>query len=62
MSTWQIAVDEPAPFELLSPRSLEEASDLAARHAGDCSLLAGGTDLLDQLKLRRRTPGYVIKL
>ncbi len=62
MSMWQIAVDEPAPFELLSPRSLEEASDLAARHAGDCSLLAGGTDLLDQLKLRRRTPRFVINL
>ena len=59
---WQIAVDEPAPFELLSPRSLDEASELAARHEGDCSLLAGGTDLLDQLKLHRRVPRYVVNL
>ena len=59
---WQIAVDEPAPFELLSPRSLDEAGELAARHDGDCALLAGGTDLLDQLKQHKRTPGYVINL
>jgi len=59
---WQIAVDEPAPFELLSPRSLDEAGELAARHDGDCVLLAGGTDLIDQLKQHKRTPGYVINL
>jgi xanthine dehydrogenase YagS FAD-binding subunit len=59
---WQIAVDEPVPFELLSPRSLDEAVDLAARHGRDCALMAGGSDLLDQLKLQRRTPRYVINL
>lgn len=59
---WHIALDEPAPFELLSPRSLDEAIELAARHDSDCALLAGGSDLLDQLKLRRRTPRYVINL
>ena len=50
------------PFELLSPRSLDEAVDLAARHGRDCALMAGGTDLLDQLKQHRRTPRYVINL
>ena len=59
---WQIAVDEPAAFELLSPRSLDEAVDLAGRHGQDCALLAGGTDLLDQLKQQRRTPQFVINL
>ncbi|HEU4688278.1 MAG TPA: FAD binding domain-containing protein, partial [Vicinamibacterales bacterium] len=59
---WQIAVDEPAAFELLSPRSLDEAVDLAGRHGQDCALLAGGTDLLDQLKQQRRTPRFVINL
>jgi xanthine dehydrogenase YagS FAD-binding subunit len=59
---WQIAVDEPAPFALLSPRSLDEAGELAARHQGECALLAGGTDLLDQLKLQKRTPRYLINL
>ena len=59
---WHIAVDEPAAFELLSPRSLDQAVALAARHGGDCALMAGGSDLLDQLKLHRRTPRYVINL
>jgi xanthine dehydrogenase YagS FAD-binding subunit len=59
---WQIAVDEPAAFELLSPRSLDEAVDLASRHADDHALMAGGSDLLDQLKQHRRTPRYVINL
>jgi xanthine dehydrogenase YagS FAD-binding subunit len=59
---WQIAADEPVAFELLSPHSLDEAVDLAARHGNDCALMAGGSDLLDQLKLQRRTPRYVINL
>jgi xanthine dehydrogenase YagS FAD-binding subunit len=59
---WQIAADEPLAFELLSPRSLDEAVDLAARHRQDCALMAGGSDLLDQLKQHRRTPRYVINL
>jgi len=59
---WQIAVDEPAPFELLSPRSLDEALELAARHSTDCAFLAGGSDLLDQLKQQSRAPRYVINL
>ena len=59
---WQIAVDEPAAFELLSPRSLDEAVELASRHGQECALLAGGTDLLDQLKQQRRTPRFVINL
>ena len=59
---WQIAADEPLAFELLSPRSLDEAVDLAARHGHECALMAGGSDLLDQLKQQRRTPRYVINL
>jgi xanthine dehydrogenase YagS FAD-binding subunit len=59
---WQLAIDEPAAFELLSPRSLDEAVDLGARYGRDCALMAGGSDLLDQLKQRRHTPRYVINL
>jgi xanthine dehydrogenase YagS FAD-binding subunit len=59
---WQIAADEPLAFELLSPRSLDEAIDLATRHGQDCALMAGGSDLLDQLKQHKRTPRYVINL
>jgi xanthine dehydrogenase YagS FAD-binding subunit len=59
---WQIAVDEPPPFQLLSPRSLDEALELAARHDADCAFLAGGSDLLDQMKQQKRTPHFVINL
>src|SRR5262245_49812635 len=59
---WQLAVDEPAPFELLSPRSLDDAVELSARHGADSAFMAGGSDLLDQLKLHRLTPRYVINL
>lgn len=57
-----IAIDEPLPFELLQPRSLDEALELAARHGQDCAFLAGGCDLLDQLKHQWNTPHYVINL
>jgi xanthine dehydrogenase YagS FAD-binding subunit len=59
---WQIAADEPAPFEVLTPRSVGDAVALAAAHPGDCAYLAGGSDLLDQLKHRHQTPRYVINL
>src|SRR5438445_10219122 len=59
--TW-IAIDEPLPFELRQPRSLDEALELAARHGADCAFLAGGCDLLDQLKHQWNTPHYVINL
>lgn len=62
MSTWQVAIDEPRPFELLSPRSVEEAMELAARHGRDAAFLAGGCDLLDQLKHQWNAPHYVINL
>jgi len=60
--TWQIGIDEPAAFELLSPKSVEDAVELSARHGADGALLAGGCDLLDQLKQQWRTPHYVINL
>lgn len=60
--SWNIAIDEPKPFELLAPRTLDEALDLAARHGTDCAFLAGGCDLLDQLKHQWSTPHYVINL
>src|SRR5437868_6374527 len=59
---WNIAIDEPKPFELLQPRTLDEALDLAARHGTDCVFLAGGCDLMDQLKHQWSTPHYVINL
>lgn len=57
-----IVFDEPAPFKLLSPKTLDEASELSAQHGSNAALLAGGCDLLDQLKHNWRRPAYVINL
>jgi xanthine dehydrogenase YagS FAD-binding subunit len=57
-----IVFDEPAPFKLLSPRTLDEATELSAQHGTNAALLAGGCDLLDQLKHNWRRPAYVINL
>jgi xanthine dehydrogenase YagS FAD-binding subunit len=57
-----IVFDEPAPFKLLAPKTLDEATELSAQHGTNAALLAGGCDLLDQLKHNWRRPGYVINL
>src|SRR5208283_1291428 len=57
-----VQFDEPAPFKLLSPKTLDEAADLSAQHGSNAALLAGGCDLLDQLKHNWRRPDYVINL
>ena len=40
------------PFTYLEPRSLDEACALLARHEGNARVLAGGTDILVDLKQR----------
>jgi xanthine dehydrogenase YagS FAD-binding subunit len=57
-----IVFDEPAPFKLLAPKTLDEATQLSAEHGSSAALLAGGCDLLDQLKHNWRRPSYVINL
>jgi xanthine dehydrogenase YagS FAD-binding subunit len=57
-----IVFDEPAPFKLLSPKTVDEAAELSAQHGSNAALLAGGCDLLDQLKHNWRRPDYVINL
>jgi carbon-monoxide dehydrogenase medium subunit len=50
-------------FEYLQPRSLTRALSLLAEHGGSARVMAGGTDLIPQLKKREiRAPGYVIDL
>ena len=44
------------------PRSLLEARDLLARHAGDVMPIAGGTDLMPNMKHGLFTPGHVVAL
>ena len=56
-----ISLDEPKSFELLHPRSIDEALELYTEER-DSAYLAGGCDLLDQLKNQWNNPRRVINL
>ena len=49
-------------FQLLRPRSVDEAVDLLARHAPNVQILAGGTDLVPSLKQQLFAPQYLVDL
>lgn len=57
-----MTIDEPKPFRLLTPTSLDEAADMAARHWPNAAYLAGGCDLIDQLDHQMIDPRIVIDL
>jgi len=52
----------PPNFNLLVPRSLEEALEMLAKYGSESKLLAGGQSLIPLLKLRLTKPKYVIYL
>jgi CO/xanthine dehydrogenase FAD-binding subunit len=49
-------------FEYLAARSIAEVCDLLVAHGNRAELLAGGTDLLLQMRRRETTPAYIIGL
>lgn len=49
-------------FHLHRPRTLEEALKILAEHRADARILAGGTDLVVNLRNRLFTPGHVIHI
>jgi 4-hydroxybenzoyl-CoA reductase subunit beta len=49
-------------FEWVRPRTLEEALEFLATHAGQCLIVAGGTDAVPNLKHRLHDPAYVVHL
>jgi 4-hydroxybenzoyl-CoA reductase subunit beta len=49
-------------FQLLHPKTLDEAVVLMARHEGEVKVVAGGTDLLPSMKQKLFTPSYVLDL
>ena len=49
-------------FEYLAPRTIDEACDLLAAHGSEAGLLAGGTDLLIQMRRRETSHAYIIGL
>ncbi len=50
------------PFNYVNPNSLAEASSLLSKYKSKAKLLAGGTDLITQMKQRKAIPEYVIGL
>ena len=49
-------------FEYFAPETLDEIITLLDRYNGQAKLLAGGTDLLVEIKERIRLPDYVINI
>jgi carbon-monoxide dehydrogenase medium subunit len=49
-------------FDYLEPRTLDEAIALLSRHGPGLNVLAGGTDLLVEIKEQIRAPGHVMSL
>ena len=49
-------------FQLLRPKTLDEAVALMAKHEGEVKVVAGGTDLLPSMKQKLFTPAYVLDL
>jgi len=49
-------------FEYFKPSTLSEAMSLLAQYKGKAKILAGGTDLLIQMKQRNLTPEYLIDI
>jgi carbon-monoxide dehydrogenase medium subunit len=49
-------------FQYFKPESLPEAISLAAQFRSESALLAGGTDLIVQMKRKIKTPTFVINL
>lgn len=50
-------------FRFVAPRSLAEAADvLATASPGDAAIVAGGTDLIPNMKRRQQTPGTLVSL
>ena len=49
-------------FQLLRPKTLDEAIALLAKHDGEVKVVAGGTDLLPSMKQKLFAPSYVLDL
>ena len=49
-------------FEYARPTTLADALSLIAEHNGHSRVLAGGTDLIDHIRMERLTPDWVIDI
>jgi aerobic carbon-monoxide dehydrogenase medium subunit len=53
---------KPPRFDYLSPRSIDEALDVLARHGDEAKVLAGGQSLVPLLSFRLVRPAYLVDL
>jgi xanthine dehydrogenase YagS FAD-binding subunit len=58
----QIAIDEPASFRLLQPKTLDEAARMLRDYGPEAVALAGGCDILEKIKTQWIRPRYVVNL
>lgn len=49
-------------FEYLEPKTVEEAVSLLSKYDGKAKVIAGGTDLLVQIRNKTIEPGYVVDI
>ena len=49
-------------FQLLRPRTLDDAMAFLSKHQGEVKIIAGGTDLLPSMKQKLFTPPYLMDL
>jgi carbon-monoxide dehydrogenase medium subunit len=49
-------------FKYLEPRTIKEAASLLFTHQGMAKVIAGGTDLLNQIRLKEIKPEYVVDI
>ncbi len=53
---------KPAQFEYFCPRTVDEATDLLARHGDEAKVLAGGQSLVPLMNMRLARPAIVIDI
>ncbi len=49
-------------FEYLEPRTVQEAIALLSRHGCAAKLIAGGTDLLNEIRTKKIAPEYIVDI
>ena len=50
------------PFQYLEPANVEEALSLLSTHKEAVRIMAGGTDLVNRMKLRLIEPAFVMNI
>ena len=49
-------------FQYLEPQTIEEAVSLLAKYGGEAKVIAGGTDLINLIRMKTIRPNYVVDI